>query len=324
MGSSMPESRLLSVLINKRFTAARLLVSAVLLGFCALSAANAEPQFRLIEGGQGVPLAIMEMGEDESGTSILFLHGYGFSSEFWAPQLQAEALKSVRMVALDLRGHGASGKPWQREQLISTQVWADDVAAAIAAAKLDRPVLVGWSYGGYVAMDYIRHYGTENIAGLVLVASPAGLAPRLHPSGDSLPGGDAGYAEAARQRDSLSLRENLAGNRYLAELMTGAELPASVLDGWTAQMMRVPTYFTQALRQGRSLENADIRDKLELPVAIAVGAKDASMAFDQLEGLADDLAAGEYWYFESAGHAVSTDAADDFNSRLLEFARSAR
>jgi pimeloyl-ACP methyl ester carboxylesterase len=85
-------------------------------------------------------------------------------------------------------------------------------------------------------------------------------------------------------------------------------------------MMRVPVYFTQGLRQGRSLENRDLAARLTLPVAIVVGGKDRSMPFAALEGVASQLPKGEYWLFESAGHAVSTDTAGAFNVRLASFA----
>ena len=37
--------------------------------------------------------------------------------------------------------------------------WADDVDALITELELDRPILVGWSFGGYVTCDYIRAHG---------------------------------------------------------------------------------------------------------------------------------------------------------------------
>jgi len=278
------------------------------------------PDFRLIEGAGGAPISLMEWG-DRAGRGILFLHGFGFSAEFWLPQTGDSTLDDFHMAAIDLRGHGASAKPWKVEDLVDTRVWAADVAAAIAEAGLERPVIVGWSYGGFVAMDYVRHFGVDDISGIVLIGSPAGLVDRLHPTGDDLPGGPEAYAKAAEQRESLSTVENLPGNRYLAELMTAADLPDTVLEQWTAQMMRIPVYVTRGLRQGRSLENRDLIASLKLPVVIAVGGKDKSMPFQALESLVDTrLPDGEYWFFETAGHAVSTDAAAAFNQSLRAFA----
>lgn len=277
-----------------------------------------DQSFRFIEGSGGAPIALREWG-DREGPGILFLHGFGFSAGFWQPQVDSPALDGYHMAAIDLRGHGASAKPWRAEELVETRVWAEDIAAAIAATGMRRPLIVGWSYGGFVAMDYVRHFGVDGIAGLVLVGSPAGLVDRLHPDTSDLPGGPGAYAEAAEQRLSLSAEDNLAGNRYLAELMTAADLPDAVLAQWTTGMMRVPVYVVQGLR-GRPLQNEDMADSLTLPVVIAVGSLDRSMPFAALESLAAELAQGEYWLFDTAGHAVSMDSAAEFNRRVAEFA----
>lgn len=289
----------------------------VLFALLFVSAASAaEPEFRHIEGSGGAPIAMMEWGNTD-GPGILFLHGMGFSSEFWLPQAQDPSLDDFHMAAIDLRGHGASAKPWRLEETNPTHIWAEDVAAAVGAAGLRRPVIVGWSYGGYVAMDYIRHFGVDNISGLVLIGSPAGLVDRLHPAPVE------GYEMASKQRLSLSVRENTLGNRFVAKLMSATQLPDAVTEDWAGQLNRVPVYFMQALQKGRSLENRDIQERLTLPVAIAVGEKDLSMPFEALETLAAELPRGQYWMFETAGHAVSYDAAAGFNARLARFVSQA-
>jgi pimeloyl-ACP methyl ester carboxylesterase len=41
----------------------------------------------------------------------------------------------------------------------------------ISALRLNKPILAGWSYGGFIICDYIRHYGQENLGGLIFVAA---------------------------------------------------------------------------------------------------------------------------------------------------------
>ena len=60
------------------------------------------------------------------------------------------------MVAVDLRGHGMSEMPLEAEQYVDGDKWADDVAAIIDQLTLDKPMVVGWSYGGFVILDYPR------------------------------------------------------------------------------------------------------------------------------------------------------------------------
>ncbi|MDQ8730890.1 alpha/beta hydrolase [Bradyrhizobium sp. LHD-71] len=97
----------------------------------------------------------------------------------WEKQFADPALAGFRMVGFDLRGHGDSDKPTSPEAYADADRWADDVAAVIAGAKLRRPVLVGWSLGGFVAGAYLRKYGGSNIAGINLVDAVTRLSPDL-------------------------------------------------------------------------------------------------------------------------------------------------
>lgn len=301
---------------RSRGLAAALVLALAAWGVAA-GAADEPPAPRFIDGGGGLPIALWEWG-DPAGPGVLLLHGFGFGAEFWLPQAGDEKLAGLHLVAIDLRGHGASGKPWRPEDLVDTRLWAEDVAAAIAAAGLERPVIVGWSYGGYVAMDYVRHFGADSLAGLVLVSSPAGLADRVQPKPDEVPGGPEAFARSARQRDSLSTLENLEGSRYLARIMSASPLPDEIYARWTAMLMRLPVYTSHAMR-GRSLDNRDLQPALTLPVAFAVGDRDHTMPAARLEALADELPQGEYWRFPGSGHAVPTEAETDFDARLLAF-----
>jgi non-heme chloroperoxidase len=46
-----------------------------------------------------------------------------------------------------------SEAPLEPEHCTDDRLWADDVAAIIDRLRLDRPVLVGWSYGGSIVCD---------------------------------------------------------------------------------------------------------------------------------------------------------------------------
>ena len=74
-----------------------------------------------------------------------------------------------------MRGHGASGKPTDPAAYGSIAPWADDLAAVIRAKKLERPVLVGWSFGGAVVMAYVARYGSKALAGIAFVGTTAAI-----------------------------------------------------------------------------------------------------------------------------------------------------
>ena len=80
-----------------------------------------------------------------------------------------------RLVAFDLRGHGMSEAPPQSQHYTHAGLWADDLAAIIDELELERPVLVGWSYGAFVICDYIRAYGQDRIGAIDFVAGAVKL-----------------------------------------------------------------------------------------------------------------------------------------------------
>src|SRR5512133_1954904 len=113
-----------------------------------------------IAGGGGVQLHLVETG-NPSGSTIMFIHGVSQCWLTWSRQMSSDLADDYRLVAMDLRGHGLSDKP--REGYADSRLWADDVRAVIKALDLDHPVLCGWSYGPLVILDYLRHYGEDDI-----------------------------------------------------------------------------------------------------------------------------------------------------------------
>jgi non-heme chloroperoxidase len=107
-----------------------------------------------VKSPDGTTIAAFE-GGNPAGPAILFMHGLMQCHLAWRRQFDDPALAGAfRLVAMDLRGHGASDKPVGKERYRPDKLWADDVAAVIAQLGLRKPVLVGWSYAGRVITDY--------------------------------------------------------------------------------------------------------------------------------------------------------------------------
>ena len=70
-----------------------------------------------------------------------------------------------------LRGHGLSDKPTDPACYQDGKRWADEVHAVIAAKRLRRPVLVGWSLGGRMLRQYLMHYGDVRLGGINFLAA---------------------------------------------------------------------------------------------------------------------------------------------------------
>ena len=83
------------------------------------------------------------------GRPVVLLHGLASTSRIWdfvAPLLA----RDFAVIAVDQRGHGDSGKPDQGYDFASV---SGDVAALLAGRGIERPVLVGHSWGADVALE---------------------------------------------------------------------------------------------------------------------------------------------------------------------------
>ena len=132
------------------------------------AATDGRATIHTVSGGGGLRLHVREWGKPD-GPAILFIHGWSQNHLCWAKQYESTLADEFRLVAYDLRGHGMSEAPLEPEHYTDGTLWADDVAAIIDQLRLDRPVLVGWSYGAFVICDYLRAHGQDRVAAIDFV-----------------------------------------------------------------------------------------------------------------------------------------------------------
>ena len=89
-----------------------------------------------VAGGGGVRLHVVEAGNPD-GRAIVFIHGFSQCRLAWQRQFDSDLATVYRLVAMDMRGHGLSGKP--REGYDDSRLWAHDLKAVIRALSLDHP-----------------------------------------------------------------------------------------------------------------------------------------------------------------------------------------
>ena len=100
----------------------------------------------------------------------MLVHGGAAHSGWW--DHVAPLLGTHRVVAPDLSGHGDSG----RREGHGMQQWAREVLAVAAAEGLARPVVLGHSMGGWVALTVGVEHGQE-VAGVAVIDSPLDRQP---------------------------------------------------------------------------------------------------------------------------------------------------
>jgi pimeloyl-ACP methyl ester carboxylesterase len=244
----------------------------------------------------------------------LFIHGTSQCWLTWSRQLNSDLADDYWLVAMDMRGHGLSEKPL--EGYDDARLWADDVRAVIQALNLDQPMLVGWSYGPLVILDYIRHCGEDGISGVNFVGGITKLGSDeamavLTPEFLSLvPGLFATDAEeSARSLESL------------LRLCFAQELSAEELYSMLGYNVSVPPYVRQALFS-RSFDNDDLLPKIRKPVLITRGAEDAVVKEAAVDQQKAGMAHAQIQVMANAGHGPFWDDPATYNQQLRAFCNS--
>jgi non-heme chloroperoxidase len=283
-------------------------------------AAQDAPSSRIVEGAGGVPLVVHEWGNPE-GIPVLMLHGFSFGAVAFKNQIGPIA-NQIRFIAPDLRGHGLSAKPWQPEAYAGTEVWAEDVARIVEAYALKRPVIVGWSFGGYVAMNYLRHCGTDCASGLLLAGSLAGIVPRPPPPD---PAAAAETERPPMQGDARvdNYHELFLNAEWLARVMTFKPPSEEALRQKELTVVMMPPYVRRAM-VGLALDNTDMPSQLNLPILFIHGEKDSSVPVTSVVAAIAALPKASALAIPDVGHSPFAEAPETFNAALLDFAQSVR
>lgn len=212
---------------------------------------------------------------------LLFVHGWCCDRTAFQPQVDHFA-RTDAVTALDLRGCGQSDSP---ESGYEIRDFADDLAQFCRVVRIEKPVVVGHSLGGMVAVELAARYPSLPRALVLLDPGPI----------DPLPETVKIFSAAAEQLDGpggedvrrVWVEEIAAGTRdeelarWIIELMCAAPLPiaAAVIRGVSAWngvgalgLCTVPTLLLRA-RLGDKPDVIRLRSiKPDLQVGITVGA----------------------------------------------------
>ena len=237
----------------------------------------------------------------DSGTPVLFIHGYGGDLDNWLFNIDAVGEQNP-VIALDLPGHGQSDAKLPGA---SIQALADFVARFLAVIGVEHAHVVGHSMGGAVASQLALSH-PKRVVSLSLIAS-AGLGADINN------GYTEGFANAASRRDLKPVLEQLFKDPGLvSRQMIDDVLKYKRLDGVGDLLVTLGRGLFEGGRQasqpGLQLESTG------KPVLVLWG-RDDQVVPSAHAGNAPAGATVEV--FDDAGHMVQMERANDVN-RLLK------
>lgn len=177
--------------------------------------------------------------------TVVLVHGNVSSSLFWQ-ELMLSLPRELRIIAIDLRGFGASEhKPIDATR--GVRDFSDDIAAALDALGVTSAHFVGWSMGGGVVMQYALDHPTLSLT-LQAPVSPYGFGgtrrdgSRLTDDDAGCGGGGANPDFVARLRDGdSSADEQTSPRNVFRGSYVAAGYSSEHEDAWVASMLTTST-----------------------------------------------------------------------------------
>lgn len=265
-----------------------------------------------VRAPDGTRLAAYEWG-NAAGHEVLLVHGFAQSHLCFEPQVRSLLAEHCRLVAYDLRGHGASEQPSDPAAYRGNRVWADDLAAVMAAKRLRRPVLVGWSMGGRIIRQYLMVHGDARLAGLNFVASQVIEDTACR-----------GPAAPTPPPEGQTLAAEIDATIAFLDACYGKKPPEAEFRRALAYNMRVPAAVRRAIA-GWSTDATQTIDglrRVQVPTLITHGRDDDVVLPAAANMTAAAMPHARQSWFKGCGHSPFSEDAPRFNRELLAFVRS--
>lgn len=238
---------------------------------------------------------------------VVLLHGYFESLVVWdefVPLLR----DSVRVVTLDLPGHGVSEV---RGEIHTMEYLADTVAAAMEHLGVERYSVVGHSMGGYVALSLAERYA-DRLDGVVLLSST--------PSADTM-------EKCDRRRREIDLVRAGRKNTIASVVRHAGFAPENVkrLRGWIDDLEELVVMTEDdgviALINGM-IERKDMNDMLRataVPHMFIFGRHDNYIPEDTASKIAADHPEASVVWLEHSGHMGFLEEPEMCADAILKF-----
>jgi len=254
--------------------------------------------------------------EDEgSGPPVLLLHGHTLDRRLWNPVTPRLVAAGLRILRVDLRGHGLSSRP---DFGYHPSHHAADVAAVLDAAAVGPVVGVGHSIGGAVLLE-VAVTMPERLAAMVLVSPVMPDRPFEPAFMDNL-------REVARAIRSEGVRAAMAGPWDRSPLFEYSYRRPEIRRAAAAITRDFPgaEYLaTQRDRVERSWSLPDRLREIMLPTVVAVGEKEMPGFRAYAEEAGAGIPGAHLEIFENCGHLLPLEAPERLAAAIVDIAQRA-
>ena len=241
-----------------------------------------------------------------TGPPLVLLHGFVGHGGEWRHQID-DLSDAFTVVAWDAPGAGRSSDPpgWFR-----LADYADCLAAFIDTLGLERPHVVGLSFGGALALELYRRHSSVP-ASLVLASAYAGWAGSLP---DAVIRGRLQATLAAADLPPEQLVQSM-----IPSMFSGSPPPEAVV-ALREVMLEIQPAGLRAM--ARSLAEADLRDilpRIGVPTLLLYGDQDVRAPLAVAQELHTRIPGSRLVIMPGVGHMSGVEAPQQFNREVRHF-----
>ncbi len=244
-----------------------------------------------------------------AGPALVLLHGAFSDSREWRRQLEGLS-DEFTVIAWDAPGFGQSSDPPASFRALD---YARCLAGFIHSLRLQRPHLVGLSFGAVLALEFFRDYPTIPRC-LVLASAYAGWAGSLPP-------------EVVEQRLERTLRElDVPSMRWVPQFVREI-FTESAPPGLIDEAIAIASEFHPAGMRtvAHAFARADLREvlpRIHVPTLLLYGDADQRSPLNVAEDLHARIPASKMVVLPGVGHQCNVEAPERFNAEVRNFIRS--
>lgn len=242
----------------------------------------------------------------EGMPALLFLHGWCDASTSWEDTVAALSA-SYRCVAPDMRGHGRSSLP--RDHAYFPEALAGDAVALCLSLGIEHPVIVGHSFGGFLAAEIARRFPGFARA-IVVVDQPLaleGFRAMVAPMEEAIRSTEGHMAVRRAMFDSMITAAMPPGGREIIRRST-EETPVAVAQALWAML------FESTAEELKERGRADIEALGRQPALLLDGQETAGY-YDLVRSLAPTVET----HVLGCGHWVHMERPLEFQAALGGF-----
>ncbi|HKI74213.1 MAG TPA: alpha/beta hydrolase [Pseudomonadales bacterium] len=257
----------------------------------------------------GIRLAYFDTGG--GGPVILFVHGNSSAAQTFSRQLASDLAETYRLVAVELPGHGESGRVPVSDY--GVPFYAKRVAAFASALGIDDAILVGWSLGGHIALECTDIM--PKVPGVLIYGTPPlRRPPNLDEAFLPNPLFAVGMTGILTQEQVAAYARSFLGDK------SNPALEAEFVEEIRSTDPNAREGLAKSV-SGTYLDEVELVADMARPLAILHGRQEQLVSLEYIEALTmPTLWRGAVQLIDDAGHSPHVETTQVFNGLVGAFA----